>query len=126
MPRGAEEGSTVTVDPAGDGLRLIANRPVSFRLYSSLTRVDDVPGQVVSIEPEFNQHAPLDAVIRFGKPTEERLVPIQLTANLTQIGTLELFADSKGSEHRWKARVSTAARGPAGRHAAARGDGDQR
>ena len=102
VPRGAEEGSTVTVDPAGEGLRLIANRPVSFRLYSSLSRVDDLPGSVVAIEPDFNQHAPLDAVIRFGKPTEERQVPIQLTANLTAIGTLELFADSKISEHRWK------------------------
>jgi molecular chaperone DnaK (HSP70) len=102
VPRGAEEGSTVTVDPAGEGLKLIANRPVSFRLYSSLTRVDDTPGQLVAIEPDFNQHAPLDAVIRFGKPTEERLVPIQLTANLTAIGTLELYADSKVSEHRWK------------------------
>lgn len=102
MPRGAEEGNTLTIDPPGEGLRLIANRPVSFRLYSSLTRVDDLPGQVVAIEPEFHQHAPLDAVIRFGKPTEERLVPIQLTANLTAIGTLELFADSKVSEHRWK------------------------
>ena len=102
VPRGAEEGSTVTVDPAGEGLRLIANRPVSFRLYSSLSRVDDLPGAVVAIEPDFHQHAPLDAVIRFGKPTEERQVPIQLTANLTAIGTLELFADSKISEHRWK------------------------
>jgi len=102
VPRGAEEGSTTTIDPPGEGLRLIANKPVSFRLYSSLTRVDDTPGQLIAVEPEFNQHAPLDAVIRFGKPTEERLVPIQLTANLTAIGTLELFADSKISEHRWK------------------------
>jgi len=102
VPRGAEEGSTTTIDPPGEGLRLIANKPVSFRLYSSLTRVDDTPGQLIAVEPEFNQHAPLDAVIRFGKPTEERLVPIQLTANLTALGTLELFADSKISEHRWK------------------------
>ncbi len=102
VARGAEEGSTTTIDPPGEGLQLIANRPVSFRLYSSLTRVDDMPGQLVAIEPGFHQHAPLDAVIRFGKPTEERLVPIRLTANLSAIGTLELFADSKISEHRWK------------------------
>src|SRR4029077_10472297 len=35
VPRGAEEGATLEIDRAD--LQLIANRPVSFRLYSSLT-----------------------------------------------------------------------------------------
>src|SRR5579872_5757286 len=42
MPRGTEEGSTLELD--NDDLRLVANKPVSFRLYSSLTRVDDHVG----------------------------------------------------------------------------------
>ena len=102
VPRGAEEGSSHTIDQ--DGLQLIANKPVSFRLFSSLTRTEDQPGQIVAFgaEEELHQHAPLDAVIRFGKPGVERLVPIQLTANLSAVGTLEIFADSKVSEHRWK------------------------
>ena len=36
VPRGAEEGAAVEID--NDALQLVANRPVSFRLYSSLTR----------------------------------------------------------------------------------------
>jgi hypothetical protein len=40
-------------------------------------------------------------VIRFGK-TGERLVPIKLRAHLTAIGTLELWADAKISEHKWR------------------------
>jgi hypothetical protein len=49
-----------------------------------------------------HQHAPLEAVIRFGKKAEERLVPIRLAAHLTEIGTLEIWAESLVSEHRWR------------------------
>ena len=121
VPRGAEEGSSLTLDP--DGLQLVANRPVSFRLYSSLVRTEDQPGQILTAPAmdEFHAHAPLEAVIRFGKPTEERLVPIRLVANLTAIGTLELFAESKVSEHRWKLefqlRKTAAAAGGGGKPA---------
>ena len=45
VPRGAEEGAAVEID--NDALQLVANRPVSFRLYSSLTRTDDKLGEVV-------------------------------------------------------------------------------
>src|SRR4029077_16233591 len=45
--------------------------------------------------------APLHAVLRFGK-AGERLVPIKLGAKLTEVGTLEIWAQSKTSEHRWR------------------------
>jgi hypothetical protein len=50
---------------------------------------------------ELNLHAPLNAVLRFGK-TGERLIAIKLGARLTEVGTLEIWADSKESEHRWR------------------------
>jgi hypothetical protein len=85
---------------------LVANKPVSFRLYSSRVRTEDQPGDVVEFprEPhdgEPHLHAPLNAVLRFGK-AGERLVPIKLGAKLTEVGTLEIWADSKESEHRWR------------------------
>jgi hypothetical protein len=40
-------------------------------------------------------------VLRFGK-AGERLVPIKLGAKLTEVGTLEIWAESKTSEHRWR------------------------
>ncbi|MDX2179722.1 MAG: Hsp70 family protein [Bryobacteraceae bacterium] len=100
VPRGSEEGSTLALDR--DGLSLIANKPVSFRLYSSLTRIDDAPGAVIDLPEDVHEHAPLDAVIRFGKPTEQRLIPVKLGARLSEVGTLETWADSKISEHRWR------------------------
>jgi molecular chaperone DnaK (HSP70) len=101
VPRGAEEGQTLELD--SQDLHLVANKPVSFRLYSSLTRVDDPVGHLLgSAEAaDLHLHAPLNAVIRFGK-AGERLVPVKLRAHLTQVGTLEVWADSKISEHHWR------------------------
>jgi len=104
VPRGSEEGSTVEIDPGN--LQLVANRAVSFRLYSSRARTEDRPGDVVEfprepVEGEPHLHAPLNAVLRFGK-AGERLVPVKLGAKLTEVGTLEIWADSKESEHRWR------------------------
>jgi hypothetical protein len=102
VPRGAEEGSTVEIDPGN--LQLVTNKPVSFRLYSSRTRTEDRPGDVVAFaadDSELHLHAPLNAVLRFGK-AGERLVPVKMGAKLTEVGTLEIWADSKATEHRWR------------------------
>ena len=99
VPRGAEEGQTIELDT--QDLHLVANKPVSFRLYSSLTRVDDKVGDMLPATDDLHLHAPLNAVIRFGK-SGERLVPVKLRAHLTEVGTLEVWADSKISEHRWR------------------------
>lgn len=104
VPRGAEEGSTLEL--ASEGLQLVTNKPVSFRLYSSLVRTEDRVGDVVEFPREalgedLHLHAPLNAVLRFGK-SGERLVPVKLGARLTEVGTLEIWADSKISEHRWR------------------------
>ncbi|HEX3747342.1 MAG TPA: Hsp70 family protein [Bryobacteraceae bacterium] len=103
VPRGAEEGADIEID--NDALQLVANRPVSFRLYSSLTRAEDKLGDVVEFasgDPDLHMHAPLNAVIRFGKKAEERLIPVKLGARLTEIGTLESWCQSKISENRWR------------------------
>ena len=103
VPRGAEEGVALEID--NDALQLVANRPVSFRLYSSLTRTDDSLGQVLEFDATdsaLHMHAPLHAVIRFGKKAEERLIPVKLGARLTEIGTLESWCESKISDNRWR------------------------
>jgi molecular chaperone DnaK (HSP70) len=102
VPRGAEEGSAIEID--NGALQLVANRPVSFRLYSSLSRTGDRVGDVVEFaadDPELHMHAPLDAVIRYGKKAEERLIPVKLGARLTEIGTLETWCESKTGDNRW-------------------------
>ncbi len=103
VPRGTEEGQAVEVDLPD--LSLVANRAVSFRLYSSLNRTGDRLGGVVGFPPgdeDLHAHAPLNAVIRFGKPGGEQRVPVKLGARLTEVGTLEIWCESKVSEHRWR------------------------
>jgi molecular chaperone DnaK (HSP70) len=102
VPRGAEEGAVVEID--NGALQLVANRPVSFRLYSSLSRTGDKLGDVLGFaadDPELHMHAPLNAVIRYGKKAEERLIPVKLGARLTEIGTLETWCESKVGDNRW-------------------------
>ncbi len=117
VPRGAEEGQTLELD--SQDLHLVANKPVSFRLYSSLARVDDKVGDTMlttgDATSDLHLHAPLNAVIRFGK-SGERLVPVKLRAHLTELGTLEVWADSKISDHHWRLqfelrKTATAAHG---------------
>ena len=123
VPRGAEEGAAVEID--NEALQLVANRPVSFRLYSSLTRSEDKLGDVIEFATDdagLHAHAPLHAVIRFGKKAEERLIPVKLGARLTEIGTLESWCESKISENRWRLQFElrkAAAEQPAERKAAA-------
>ncbi|MCW5980387.1 MAG: hsp70 family protein [Bryobacteraceae bacterium] len=105
VPRGTENGTTLELDR--DDLRLLANRPVSFRLYSSLTRLGDEGGRLVEfpageIGAGIHVHAPLHAVLRFGKRTGEQLVPVKLSVKLTEVGTLEIWCESKVSDHRWR------------------------
>src|ERR1700680_3398545 len=101
VPRGAEEGQTLELD--SQDLHLVANKPVSFRLYSSLARAEDQLGETLpsSDTEQLHLHAPLNAAIRFGK-SGERMVPVKLRAPLTEVVTLEVWADSKISEHRWR------------------------
>ncbi len=102
-PRGSEEGSVLEIDR--EELQLVANKAVSFRLYSSLLRTEDQLGEVVEFDandPDLHLHAPLQAVIRFGKKAEERMIPVKLVVRLTEVGTLEIWADSRVSEHRWR------------------------
>src|ERR1700676_5101962 len=64
VPRGAEEGQTLELD--SQDLHLVANKPVSFRLHSSLTRVDDKVGDTIASTGaeagDLHLHAPLNAV----------------------------------------------------------------
>ncbi len=108
VPRGTEEGEEIRLNR--EDLQLVANKPVAFRLYSSLSRTEDQAGSLVNLpvtadlsDPASDPrlHAPLRAVIRFGKGGE-RLIPVALAARLNEVGTLETWAESKISEHRWR------------------------
>lgn len=101
MPRGADEGTVLEL--ADREFTVLTNRPVSFTLYSSTTGHDE-HGEVVTLEEtEVHRHAPLITVLRYGKGARQQTeIAVQLRAQFTEVGTLELWCESRKTEHRWR------------------------
>jgi DNA-K related protein/Hsp70 protein len=100
LPRGTEEGTTLDLE--GREFMALANRPVTFTLYSS-TIGHDARGEIVTLnEDEVHRHAPLITTLRFGKKSRQVELAVRLTTNFTEVGTLELWCESLKTEHRWR------------------------
>ncbi len=100
LPAGAEEGTTLPL--LNRDFSVLANRPVSFTLYSSRTR-HDAHGEVAVLdEVDVHRHPPLVTLLRYGKKMRDAYLTIGLRANFTEVGTLELWCESRGTPHRWR------------------------
>jgi molecular chaperone DnaK (HSP70) len=106
LPRGMEEGSEQELPSVR--MLLLLNQPVRFRLFSSVLREGDAPGQVLKLDPsEATELPPLYTVLRHPKTSQQRPVTVTLAARLTEIGTLELWAvatekDAEGGTLKWR------------------------
>jgi molecular chaperone DnaK (HSP70) len=99
LPSGVEEGTTLPL--LNHEFSVMANRPVSFTLYSSRTR-HDTHGEVVALDEEsVHRHPPLVALLRSGKMRDLH-VTVGLRATFTEVGTLELWCESRETRHRWR------------------------
>ncbi|MCS6924752.1 MAG: hsp70 family protein [Candidatus Binatia bacterium] len=101
VPHGMEEGEEVRLSEPE--FSVLANQPVSFPLYASSTRTQDRPGAVVTVPAQ--QLAALPAirtVLRFGKKAGGVKIPVQVSARLTEVGTLELWCEARQTPHRWR------------------------
>jgi hypothetical protein len=100
VPRRMQEGEEVHMpEPV---LELALGQPVLFPLYTSTVRGDDKPGQVLRLpEESLMQLPPLHTILRGGKRTGVKQVPVTLAAKCTDIGTLELYCESKEG-NRWR------------------------
>jgi molecular chaperone DnaK (HSP70) len=102
LPAGVEEGTTLPL--LNREFSVLANRPVSFTLYSSRTR-HDAHGEVAALdlnEADLHRHAPLVSLLRYGKKMREIYLNVHLRANFTEVGTLELWCESRDTAHRWR------------------------
>ncbi len=99
LPAGVEEGTTLPL--LDREFSVLANRPVSFTLYSSRTR-HDAHGEVAPLdEASVHRHPPLVTLLRYGKRRDVYLA-IRLRASFTEVGTLELWCESRDTPHRWR------------------------
>lgn len=99
--RGMQEGEEVEIsEPA---LEVLANRAVSFPLYASSTRSGEQAGQLVTAERDsLTELPPIRTVLRFGKKLAARKIPVHVLAQLTEVGTLEVWCRSLTTDHRWR------------------------
>jgi DNA-K related protein/Hsp70 protein len=109
LPSGTEEGTTLRLSQRE--FSVLANRPVSFILYSSRVRHDQ-HGEIADLDPaQVQRHAPLVTLLRYGKKLLQMELAVRLTVSFTEVGTLELWCESQNSPHRW--RLQFALRGDA-------------
>jgi hypothetical protein len=107
LPAGVEEGTTLPL--LNREFSVLANRPVSFTLYSSRTRHDG-HGEVARLEKDedeadeanVHRHAPLGTLLRYGKRMRDVYLNVGLRASFTEVGTLELWCESRDTPHRWR------------------------
>ena len=75
---------------------------MSFTLYSSRTR-HDAHGEVASLdEADVHHHAPLGTMLRYGRKLRELYLIVRIRASFTEVGTLELWCESRDTQHRWR------------------------
>ena len=100
LPAGVEEGTTLPL--LNREFSVLANRPVSFTLYSSHMR-HDAHGEVASLdEADVHRHAPLGTMLRYGRKLRELYLIVRIRASFTEVGTLELWCESRDTQHRWR------------------------
>ncbi|RMH41681.1 MAG: Hsp70 family protein [Deltaproteobacteria bacterium] len=100
-PFGLEEGSRV--DLPDERFALVVGEPAEFRFFASTSRTDDRPGQVVEVDGDIVELAPIRTRLDPGDGHDAGArVPVSLSANVTELGALELWCVARDGSGRWK------------------------
>lgn len=102
VPFGMEEGTEFDV-PSNE-IGLVHGEPAEFRFFSSATRQEDQPGDLLRQwdEEELSETAPLLATLPSDESVNEPYVPVTFQSKITELGTFELWCVSANSDGRWK------------------------
>jgi len=106
-PFGMEEGTEADIPPQEFGL--VVGEPTRFRFFASSVRRDDPAGRMledIASNEEFEELAPIETTLQADGGDEGKLVPVNLQAAVTGIGTLELRCLEKGGSGRWKLEMN--------------------
>ncbi len=105
-PIGMEEGSSV--DLPDEELGLIVGETAEFQFFASSSRKDDSAGAICDPDDdELVELDPVTALLPAGEGhTAGEVVPVSLSANVTELGTLELWCVAKSGNQRWKLEYS--------------------
>jgi hypothetical protein len=107
VPRGMEEGEELKLE--GREFQLLVGKPVSFPIYTSTTRIDDRPGDVVPVDDQFMESMPpVQTTLRAGSKTSAvRMIPVSLLTRYTELGTVEIWCAARQDSRRWRLQFQT-------------------
>jgi len=106
VPFGMEEGSQA--DVPGDEIGLVVGEPATFRFFSSATRKQDRPGDVVDrwTDEELTETDSMEANLPTAENAQDGYVPVRFQSKLTELGVFELWCISQAADQRWKLEFS--------------------
>jgi molecular chaperone DnaK (HSP70) len=109
VPRDAQEGDEIAID--NRDFELLMGQPVAFPLASSSVCADDRPGDLIGADPDtVRELPPLQGLMRVGRKARAERVPVRLAARVTEVGTVELWCQSRTDDRRWRLQIQL--RGP--------------
>ncbi len=106
VPIGMEEGTET--DVPGDEIGLVVGEGAQFRFFSSSTRKQDAPGDVLDswAEEELAETDSMEALLPADDAIDEPYVPVTFHSRITELGTFELWCVSTKTDGRWKLEFS--------------------
>ncbi len=117
VPRDAEEGDEIAIDR--HDFDLLMGQPVAFPLASSSVRPGDAPGDLVAADPDsILDLPPLVGVMRVGRKAKAERVPVRLVSRVTEVGTVELWCQSRADDRRWRLQIQLRTAGSSAQPAA--------
>jgi hypothetical protein len=111
-PFGMEEGTQADIPPQEFGL--VVGEPTRFRFFASSVRREDKPGQMLedtSDGVELEELAPIETCLPAEAREAGQLVPVNLQAAVTEIGTLELRCLEIKGDGRWNLELNVRMKG---------------
>ena len=102
VPQGMQEGTEHLIE--GRMFGLVTGEAAEFRFFSSAVRSGDTPGQILpDAERELEETSLLEVELpALPDVPAGQVVPVQIEAAVTELGTLELWMKHANSDRRWK------------------------
>jgi hypothetical protein len=102
VPQGMQEGAELVIE--GRDFGLVTGRAAEFRFFSSSVRSGDTPGQTLpDAERDLEDAGLLEVEIpALDDVPAGEVVPVRLSAVVTELGVLELWMKHVKSDRRWK------------------------
>ena len=102
VPFGMEEGTELEI-PSGE-FGLVVGEPAQFRFFSSATRKQDKPGDLLNAwtDDELTETDSLEATLPADEDAAGHYVPVRFQSKVTELGMFELWCVSTTNARRWK------------------------